>query len=151
MTVNLFSYTDVENKINKALENELEIKNVFIKNQVFNIDNFDIVFKFNGDVNAIFSHNYCYIEKLKRYYFIKNIEIKNNDTYSIELEIDVLMSFKDSILNSNCHIVESEKTENIKDVSNLDRYEIKKIGLDTSDFFNPLGFNFLLCENRNVI
>lgn len=44
--------------------------------------------------------NYCYLEKFKRYYFIRSLESKDNNNWILSLECDVLESFKDDILNS---------------------------------------------------
>lgn len=47
------------------------------------------------------SGNYCYIPELKRYYFIDKIELMNGGSYKLYLEIDILMSYKDEILNAD--------------------------------------------------
>lgn len=45
--------------------------------------------------------NYCYIPDLNRYYYIDKIELMNGGFYKLYLEIDVLMSYKDEIINAN--------------------------------------------------
>ena len=42
--------------------------------------------------------NYCYIEKFKRYYYITDIKLLAGGLYQLQLEIDVLMSYKDIIM-----------------------------------------------------
>ena len=44
--------------------------------------------------------NYCYLEDFNRYYFIRSIESINNHVWRLQLECDVLESFKSDILNS---------------------------------------------------
>lgn len=44
--------------------------------------------------------NYCYLEEFKRYYFIRSLESRDNNNWTLSLECDVLESFKDDILNS---------------------------------------------------
>ena len=43
--------------------------------------------------------NYCYIDEFDRYYFINNIVSVRTGLWRIEMTVDVLMSFKDEILN----------------------------------------------------
>lgn len=54
------------------------------------------------DVNGAFDirdYNYCYISKFKRYYYIEDIISICTGLWEIELECDVLMSFKTEILD----------------------------------------------------
>lgn len=48
-----------------------------------------------GDITE---YNYAYITEFHRYYFIRNITSIRNNLWEIELECDVLMSYKDKIL-----------------------------------------------------
>lgn len=52
--------------------------------------------------------NYAYIEGLDRYYFIVDVEVRTTNLFVLTLEIDVLESFKDDILNSYGTIIESD-------------------------------------------
>ena len=94
MLAKMYMTTDNTNRINKEL--------TFIE---------DVEIKFKDDVNLItpvillkfddlINFNYVYIDKFKRYYFIEDVEIYPNKIYNIRLVCDVLMSFKDDILNS---------------------------------------------------
>lgn len=56
----------------------------------------------------IFNCNYVYIPQFKRYYYISNITSINNNIWSIDLNIDVLMSYKDEILKLNGMIARNE-------------------------------------------
>lgn len=53
------------------------------------------------------SANYCYIEKFKRYYFINQQGIAVGRDLMLTLEIDVLMSWKSQINDSNVVAVRS--------------------------------------------
>lgn len=67
----------------------------------------NIVIANHGIINA----NYCYIPELGRYYFIDKQTILTNNTISIELDVDVLESFKNEILALSC-ILENSTTNN---------------------------------------
>ena len=45
--------------------------------------------------------NYCYIEDLKRYYFVTNITPYPNNMYRLECLVDVLDTYKNYVLNSD--------------------------------------------------
>ena len=44
-------------------------------------------------------YNYCYIPSFGRYYFITNITSVRNNIWRIDCSVDVLMSFRNEILN----------------------------------------------------
>ena len=52
--------------------------------------------------------NYMYIPEFGRYYFIRDITIAITGLYVISARVDVLMSFKDQILNLECFIERNE-------------------------------------------
>jgi hypothetical protein len=45
--------------------------------------------------------NYCYISEFGRYYFIDDMTCIRTNLWRIECSVDVLMSFRDAILNLN--------------------------------------------------
>lgn len=94
MIVKFYNTNSSNNTINKILTDETTY-NVKFKS-VANFLSPTIELK----SETIFNYNYCYIEDFKRYYFVENIEIKPNKIYTIDLNVDVLESFKDDILNS---------------------------------------------------
>ena len=49
-----------------------------------------------------FGYNYASIDSLNRYYFIENVEAVNGSVIKLTLRCDVLETYKDSVLNSNC-------------------------------------------------
>lgn len=62
-----------------------------------------------------YDYNYMYIGEFDRYYFIDDISSVRNKLWTIEASTDVLMSFKNDILNSNVIIdkVENELVANL--------------------------------------
>lgn len=79
--------------------------------------------------------NYFYIDDWKSYYFITNIEYTAQKIWQVESHIDVLMTFKNDILNATCHI---RKTDNLNEYYNGGDYnslvtkEIKHYYSDTA-------------------
>lgn len=51
--------------------------------------------------------NYVYLEDFLRCYFVKNVTILGNNLFQIDLEIDVLQSYKTKILNAKIHVEKS--------------------------------------------
>ena len=60
-----------------------------------------------GDIRG---YNYCYISEFGRFYYIKDIVLKENHFEEISLGVDVLQSFKDYILECNS-LVERQENE----------------------------------------
>jgi hypothetical protein len=52
--------------------------------------------------------NYCYIPQFGRYYFIENLTSIRTNLWRMECSVDVLMSFRDAILNLN--VIVSDNT-----------------------------------------
>ena len=92
-------YNNKSNKkvVNKTIEEVQEI---------------DFIFKDDTDItNPILilqsyqSGNYCYIPNLNRYYYIDRVIVMNGGFYKLHLEIDVLMSYKNEIMNADWYSV----------------------------------------------
>ena len=99
MIVKSFNTESSLNTINKVINFVTDI-DVKFKDEV-NIYNPIIVLKYDD----LIDFNYMYIDKFKRYYFIKDIEVFPNKIYNLTLKCDVLMSFKDDILNSYGNVI----------------------------------------------
>lgn len=98
----LYNIDDPLNKMVKTLPGGSEIA-INLKN-VSNVNSFSVVLK---NDKSIF--NYIYFPKLG-YYFVSDIEVINNTLIRYYLEIDVLMTYSDLILNSKCRYKRSLKT-----------------------------------------
>ena len=58
----------------------------------------------------LFSSNYVYIPAWSRYYFIDDIRVLTGGRVEVSLSVDVLESFKDSILELNVILSDTEQT-----------------------------------------
>ena len=58
--------------------------------------------------------NYCYIDDFGRYYFITNITSVRTGIWRIDCSVDVLMSFKNQILNLDVIVSENSGFDNEK-------------------------------------
>lgn len=94
MLAKTYNTNDSTNTINKTLNFVADI-DVKFKEEV-NIYSPSIMLKYDD----LIDFNYIFIKKFNRYYFIENVEVFPNKIYNISLKCDVLMSFKDDILNS---------------------------------------------------
>ena len=93
MNVTFYNNLSNYNVVNKRLEEINTLSFTFKENS--NIINPSLILKnYEGG-------NYCYIEELKRYYYVKDIDLLGNGLFKINCEIDVLMSYKEDIINSD--------------------------------------------------
>ena len=93
MIVTFYNNLSNYNVVNKSLE-EINILSFTFKENS-NILNPALILKnYEGG-------NYCYIKELGRYYFVKDIDLLGNGLFKINCEIDVLMSYKEDIINSD--------------------------------------------------
>lgn len=102
MNVKLYKMNDPDNKLNKSLMSEKDVDGNFrgpvdIQSPVISLTGFNYK-----------DYNYCYIEKLDRYYFITDITIKRKDFLVMQLDIDVLQSHKAKIKTGRGTAVESD-------------------------------------------
>lgn len=107
MQIILYSTSDKPNTINKAKVLKLTISGNAL--EPLSVINPSIKVKVN---DTILTTNYCYIDKFKRYYFIKDIVV-DNGFMILSLNVDVLDSFKTDILNYNGIIERQEYDYNL--------------------------------------
>lgn len=98
----LYNIDDPLNKLVKTLESGLSL-DISLKN-VSNVNSFSVVLKNDKPV-----FNYVHFLELG-YYYVSDIEVVNNKLNRYYLEIDVLMTYSDIILNSKCRYKRSLKT-----------------------------------------
>lgn len=115
MEIKLYISSDETNKINKTLTNEI-VLNGTIKDETSVINPIILI-----ESDNLTQYNYCYIPLFKRYYFIKDITVVRNNLFRLFLDIDVLMSYKDDILNLDCVVnkQENNSTPYINDNSRI--------------------------------
>lgn len=100
-----YTVADNDNALEKTLSSAL-VKNVLFLN-ASSILNPTIRVRI-GNITEFLKRNYCFIETLQRYYFIDGITIERGGIATVELEIDVLMTYKDDIKQAVAEIVKSD-------------------------------------------
>lgn len=134
MNIKIYHNYSANNKLNKTITLLIE-KNVKLKNET-NIIRPTIIL--TGDISN--NMNYVYIPKFNRYYYIVDKKSINNEMYEIFLEVDVLMSFKEIILNLHCIIDKQQDLTNINKYYNDGSFIVSsKEFIKTINF--PNGFN----------
>lgn len=117
-TVQLGVCKDPKNKINKTMTDAVKY-NCTVKRHVqviptggvvpmegINVISPQIILHGN---NSVLKKNYAYIPDFGRYYFVHNVEIAPNKMYTLSLVEDVLMSFKDEIMQ--CEVMLSRSAD----------------------------------------
>lgn len=102
MEIKLYISSDETNKIDKTITNEIVLTGT-IKDETSVINPIILI-----EADNLTQYNYCYIPLFKRYYFIKDITVVRNHLFRLFLDIDVLMSYKDEILNLDCIVNKQE-------------------------------------------
>lgn len=128
------------NKLTKELTNEYSTTVYFndtsIINPVFEI----------GTNTDLSKYNYMYIVETQRYYYIDNVELYQDNVCKVYAVCDVLMSFKDGILNTvgivDCTEKNSLINPNLPDVHyvNASGKNIKILEVDASSSSTVPGF-----------
>lgn len=95
--VKLYNSSAEKHRVNKNgyLNNELILSGTLKEN----CDISHPVILVQGEITSAPSYNYCQIANFLRYYFIDRIVIVRANLYEIHCTVDVLMSFKNYILN----------------------------------------------------
>lgn len=93
--IKLYKNTSDNNVIDKILTNEKLITGISrteinTLQPIINVSNF-----------SVNNYNYCYIEELKRYYFITRFIINSDSTINIHGRVDVLMTYSADIKASS--------------------------------------------------
>ena len=108
MEIRLYYNTSDNRCIRKNLLNELSLSGTLrdscnLIEPVINIQN-----------ESVIRYNYAYIPDFKRYYFIKKITSLRKGLWTIEFEVDPLMSFKGDILALQV-VVDKQSSDSIGD------------------------------------
>lgn len=112
MNISLYKTNSEKNVVYKTLTNEVNFAEVTFKNPT-EILNPVITISTAIDVEA---YNYCYIPEFNRYYYISNIVSVVNGLWTLNLSVDVLMSFKQYFTNFDV-ILKRSQTEYNKYIS----------------------------------
>lgn len=99
MILTLYKTESSPNVIGKDLTDSLAI-NINLKASTNVLD--PEILLANRPGTDYLGYNYAHIDSLNRYYHIDNIESVNGSMFRLMLRCDVLETYKDSVLNSNC-------------------------------------------------
>lgn len=103
MQVDFYTTSDNVNTVNKTLKLNKSI-NIIFRQAVNEAKPFIIMNK-----NNLTGSNYVGIKTFNRYYFISNVDNYTSNLVRIDLTCDLLMTYKDIILNSPVLISATEK------------------------------------------
>lgn len=97
MILNLYKTNDGDNVINKSITNKLAIS-INLKRDV-DIISPHLVIRDSASIN-INAFNYCQIQELERFYFIRSINNLGGNLWEVICECDVLETYKTDIISS---------------------------------------------------
>lgn len=102
------------------------------------VENPVLILQYKSDIQP--NVNYVYIPEYNRYYFVTDIINLTGGRYEIHCKVDVLMSFKDYILNLSCIVDKQSSKDNANMYLDDGSFVVQsKEFVDTIDF--PRGFN----------
>ena len=120
MIIRLMSMNHEKNKVNKITSDGVELDGELR-------DGADVVnpaILVKRKVDDICGYNYAYIPKFKRWYFINNVQSYRNNLSVISMTVDVLMTYREAIMNSTALIVRSSKIGDGRLALPDDRYPV---------------------------
>lgn len=102
------------------------------------VENPVLILQYKSDIQS--NVNYVYIPEYNRYYFVTDIINLTGGRYELHCKVDVLMSFKDYILNLSCIIDKQSSKDNANMYLDDGSFVVQsKEFVDTINF--PRGFN----------
>lgn len=108
MTITLYQNESDERVIDKTLTNALAYTTVQIL-EPSSVTNPRL--KLASGTDVLTTYNYVYIDTFARYYYIEDMTMENGYVI-LTCRVDVLKSFKDSILNCRCVVARNENQFN---------------------------------------
>lgn len=107
MIITFYNNISEKNVVRKTLNNPLSISGAL--REATSVTNPTITVE---SPVAIVGYNYCYIPDFGRYYYVVDVKSLRLDLWAVTLRVDVLMSFKDNILNTPA-IIDHTTQQNI--------------------------------------
>jgi hypothetical protein len=138
MLIKTYNYNGEPNRVNKTLQENEEYTGVL--NSTVNV--LEPIIRFR--TRSVVTFNYVYIESLHRYYFASEIR-QDGDVCTVYLRTDVLMTYKDKILDSTGTLTKGE-TVNGYASNRANAYDLRP-KLKKLDFPNTGLFS----DNDNII
>lgn len=117
MKIIFYKFIGDKRELNKELNDDFELEGV-LRDQS-NLLCPQIMVK-----HDIREYNYCYIEDFKRYYYINDIDSYRNGLWVIKLKNDVLMSYKDKILELSGIVSRLNETDYVNESSVFDSRDL---------------------------
>ena len=110
---------------NNNSNNNVINKNITLVNEIyFNLKSDNSILQPILILKNYIGGNYCYIDKFERYYFINDVRLLNGGLYELQLNIDVLMTYKNEIMNNPITTSKVIKLNNEIDFTGL--YDFKQ-------------------------
>lgn len=138
MLIKTYNYNGEPNRVSKTLQKNEEYTGVL--NSTENVLTPVIRFR----TRNVVTFNYVYIESLYRYYFVSEIR-QDGDVCTVYLRTDVLMTYKDKILDSTGTLTKGENVNGYAS-TRTNAYDLRP-KLKKLDFPNTGLFN----DNDNII
>jgi len=137
MTIQFYSTSQDDRTVNKTLTaiGDAITGKLLTAKKVLNPA---IAFNKNVPIGA----NYAYIEEFNRYYFIRDISQDSSGIITVQFYVDVLMSYKDEILNSIGRVTSG---------NSYNPYATNAIPIDTRGYLKAINFNNPFSETKNNI
>lgn len=127
MTINLYNCTAENEVVDKT---SYMSGNVSTSCEMVNTDVLNPVLKLSSN---FLDKNYVLIPDFEnRYYFVSSIEMLRGGHMLMNCHIDVLMTYKDVILQTSCNIVRQENAPNNKLVDNYCTVNVNKKNVITN-------------------
>ena len=102
------------------------------------VENPVLILQYKSDIQS--NVNYVYIPEYNRYYFVTDIINLTGGRYELHCKVDVLMSFKNNILNLSCIVDKQSSKDNANMYLDDGSFVVQsKEFVDTINF--PNGFN----------
>ena len=102
------------------------------------VENPVLILQYKSDIQS--NVNYVYIPEYNRYYFVTDIINLTGGRYELHCKVDVLMRFKDNILNLSCIVDKQSSKDNANMYLDDGSFVVQsKEFVDTINF--PNGFN----------
>lgn len=129
--------------VNPTIVVEIDYSELIVTHNIINddedelVDNDSLDAIIQDNVMSFLNTNYAYIPELQRYYFITDIKPLTNVLWEIDMKCDVLMSFKEEILQLNGVIARNEFDYNL-DITDDEMTYTNNVDFTCEYFSTPL-------------
>lgn len=135
MKITFYKTASETNRLDKALTLPVTF-NGTLKDET-DLLNPEITFEANSDLTG---YNYAYIEEFKRYYFVNGFTSVRNNLWRVSLHVDVLMTYRGGIRETNIIIDKQEGRDFTSELFNDGSYRAREDNfVEVHNFTN--GFN----------